>query len=178
MAQKTDSILWSKQRLLRLEDYKGKPDTSIGILAISYIGYEIIPIHKNDTITLLILNYFSPQESWFKKNSKRLTNKGTDLLKHEQGHFNINEIELRKLKKKLLSCNGLSYEEFKKQYKVLIKSYESDESKIQKQYDEETNLSRNSQKQKEWDFKFSKELILLEGYSNQVIKIPIKKNND
>lgn len=175
LAQKSDSILWSQNRPLKIMDFKALPNFSTDILALSVIGYDIKPVHNNDTVKLTIINYFSIKESWFKKESKSLSNKGANLLHHEQGHFDINEIELRKLKKKLLELKGLDFSQFKVKYLNLIKEYEILEFKIQKNYDSETNLSKNKVKQKEWSDKLKKELKDLEIYSSSIIKIPLKK---
>lgn len=73
----------------------------------------------------------------------------------------------------LMSFN--SFKQFNENYSSLIKKLELEDSQLQKQYDKETDLSRNVLKQKEWNIRIAKELKELENYSSSIIKIPLKK---
>lgn len=68
-----------------------------------------------------------------------------------------------------------SFKQFNENYSSLIKKLELEDSQLQKQYDKETDLSRNVLKQKEWNIRIAKELKELENYSSSIIKIPLKK---
>jgi Bacterial protein of unknown function (DUF922) len=83
------------------------------------------------------------------------------LLKHEQGHFDISEIWARRLNKKLQGLCGRgktvkeAEDDLKKEVDKLFDEHFKDLDKMQKDYDKETEGSRNDAKQTEWNKKIS-----------------------
>jgi hypothetical protein len=82
-----------------------------------------------------------------------------DLLEHEQAHFDLCEVYARRLRKRVEDSN----------YKLDIDNaiFEVFEAfkKRQKLYDQETNHSRNKEKQAEWLKIIANELSELDNYS-------------
>src|SRR5215831_11476620 len=104
-------IAWSPSRQLTWNDYKGTPDPNSDAAAstATYLGIE----YKMDNHHLgwKIQCSFSITRSWGR-------NKSDNVLKHEQGHFDIAEIFARKLNKKM------------KEYQFNQTTYKSDLPKI------------------------------------------------
>lgn len=174
-AQSSDTIFWNSVRNLKFEDFKSIPDTSLKTIeAVSYLGFKLPYNLKNDTIYLNIQSWFLKSKSWFSKD-KELSINDKNLLTHEQGHFGIKELQIRRFKKTIQSIVFNNFKHFSELYNLAIKNLEKEDKIMQKQYDAETNLSKNSPKQKEWNLKIAKELKELENYSSAIIKIPLKK---
>ena len=115
--------------------------------------------------------YFKKSESWFKKDSS--ANNNVVLLSHERGHFDLAEIEIRKLRKKLLEMH-LNRQNAESMIKQAATETLAEEQTISDLYDKETNFSTNKEKQKEWEQKIKKQLQELSAYANTVIKVPLK----
>lgn len=173
-SQNSDTLFWNKTNKLKYDDFKSNADT-INFKNIFAYSMLVSPINwygKNDTIYIKIKNGFIKQQSFFIRGNK---NEDDNLLSHEQGHFNIQEIELRRFIKALFSVTYQNYNQFRDYYTKQLTLYKERKKIVQKQYDSETDLSRNVVKQKEWNEKIAKELKELENYSNSIIKIPLKK---
>ncbi len=156
-AQSKDTIYWSVSRKVEWKDFKGKPDKSTNLLAMTQagIGYEVACI--NGDLKLKIYCYFNVNKSWTKERES------DELLAHEQLHFDITELYTRKLRKKLSEVAdpcGKNVKELDKIYQSNFKEC----AKAQDLYDKETNHSLNEQKQQEWEEKIAKELKELEKY--------------
>lgn len=177
MSGQNDTVIWNSKMKLKIQDFKAVPDTNKykGIRAISKIGSPIRWSVKFDTVYILAYSHFIRSMSWFVKN-KHSVQKDSLLLIHEKGHFDIREIELRKLRRELSKISATDTKVFKLYYDDLVNKFLVSESKIQKMYDTETGLSKNELKQKEWNLKIEKELKELDAYSKTIVKIPLKRN--
>jgi hypothetical protein len=161
-------IIWSKDIKLKWEDFKLELDEKSNFDAISSIGFEHEYNWKKDTVFIKLIAVFTKNKSRVKSSGKT-----DNLLQHEQTHFNIQELFARRLRRKYLTTSF-----YKKTFQIEIdKNYitiKNDMKIFDKKYDEETNLSRNKIKQKEWNEKVERELKELEGFSNTEIKILLK----
>lgn len=151
-------INWNSVHRLTWNDYKGKPDPESGAAATttSYLGIEYNFVNNN--ITYKISCLFSQGKSWG-------LHKTDHILGHEQGHFDITEIFARKLNKKTgeYKFNKNTYQQdLQKIYKDIIDEKET----VQSQYDNETDYSRNKDKQAEWLKKIAKMLDDLKDYDD------------
>jgi hypothetical protein len=152
--QDEDLIKWSADRKLRWTDYLAEPDSRSGAAASTstQIGFEY---HVRDNnLTYAISCKFSKTKSWGRY-------KNDYILSHEQGHFDIAEIFTRKLVKALkeYSFNASTY---KNDLRKIYSDTMRDKEKLQQQYDNETDYSRNKPKQEEWLKKIKK---MLEDYN-------------
>lgn len=159
-AQERVDTIKSFERKLKLSDFKAKPDETSKFSAISNISRPFKYFTKNDTLFVKIECLFICQKSWFKKIMNQ-----TRLLEHEQGHFDIAEIEVRKTKKRFID-NKDSFN--KGNFKQLINKFIEDQTNnlLQRDilYDKETKLSQNEKKQQEWSKKLKGELSSLNMY--------------
>lgn len=168
--KKDERIIWSKDRLLTWEDFKGKAPGSGPYGAITFSGIGRDFIYNNGLITLNTGAFFYPKKSWVKEKARN-----EYLLKHEQVHFDITEIYARKFRKKILEtkfkANG---DKAKKKllslYSVVYKKWRA----YQDLYDKETTFPINKAKQLEWNDRIARELKELEAYSEPEIIIKLK----
>jgi len=143
-------------RPLIWDDYKGKPDRGSEFFAYTYSefkgkvnSYRI----KGDTAFLDVeYSIELSKNSWVKKDKMSDT-----LLDHEQGHFNIGKImilELNAVLKSTTFFKNTAQDKMNSIYKDMAEK----ESKMEKQYDEETKHGNNREKQLQWN-KFIKDKL-------------------
>lgn len=135
-------IKWSGNRKLQWKDYLSEPDNNSDAAASTStrIGFEYHIRDNNLTYTLSC--NFSKTKSWGR-------HKNAYILSHEQGHFDIAEIFTRKLAKELSEYKFKS-SSYKSDLKNIYTDVMQDKEKFQQQYDDETDYSRNDEKQAEW----------------------------
>lgn len=158
-AQSKDTIYWNANRKLTWEDFKGRPDKTTNLLAMTQagIGYEVAC--NNGDLKLKIYCYFNVKKSWTKETGS------DDLLRHEQVHFDITELYTRILRKKvseLIDPCGKDIKELDKAYSSIFKAC----ADRQDDYDRESEHSLNDAQQKIWEEKIASELKALEKFAS------------
>jgi hypothetical protein len=168
--KKDDKIVWSKEQKLTWEDFKGKPKSSSPFEAITNSGILPNYEYKNGVIKFAIISRFNPKKSWVKSKDRLI------LLDHEQLHFDITELYVRKFKKRLSETKFKSNpDKIKKQFYVIYDEIAEEKKSYQGLYDEETDFSRDEEKQKEWLKKIAQELSELEEYANPELIVDLNK---
>jgi hypothetical protein len=160
-----ETIVWQEGRLLTWDDFKGKPAQRNSVASTSYdIEHQVI--FHSSSATVIIRSIFFPQLSW-----KRKGRNDEDILKHEQGHFDIAEIFARKLRVKArrLSCGNAT--ELDSKLKTITEKCEEEMDKFQDTYDRETDHSRNGDAQRKWNDSLKKELDRSYASRSQAILI-------
>lgn len=167
--QQPPSIPWSETRKLGWGDFKARPDPSSANAAMTN---SIINIEFNFDETSLdytINCRFDKNRSWVKVRT-------IPVLQHEQGHFDIAEIYARKLAREMsgYKFNPVTVkDDVNNIYDRIMKVYQQE----QQQYDQQTDFSRNKEKQAEWLNRIAADLKSLQafaGYGKQQL-ITIKK---
>jgi len=128
-------LLWS--------DFKGKPD-SRGV-ALSYTQINFETNYSDGRYSFVIYSQFLPYKSF-------TTTAKEKILKHEQLHFDITELMVRKMRRLLVGVND--EKESNAIYAQTIKEWEE----MQQQYDRETNNSINQERQAKWEIAISNSL--------------------
>lgn len=156
-----DTIEWSDARKLAWTDFKAKPQSFIDAAALTSsgisIGYEFD--ESINKYKVIVTAFFTPSESWVKADGKN-----NYVLNHEQQHFNITELYVRKMRKAIAESNftsGNISTVVNKIYKQYMKEWDT----VQKQYDAETKHSIIEKKQEEWNIKIAKWLKEFQNYS-------------
>lgn len=154
---KEDPIAWSGVRRLTWNDFKATPDpkSSNAALTSSKISFKYSQSGANFRYSIAC--EFDRNASWGKV-------KTAPILAHEQGHFDISEIHARKLHKALKLYN-LNEATLAKDVSAMYQKVMEDQNVMQSEYDNETNFSRNAEKQLIWLEKIKKELERLEEYA-------------
>lgn len=155
----SDIIYWSDTTKLKWVDFKKTNNKRTFLAATSVLGIEMkMKISNGKVCEYYFLPYFSRNESWSNSDDNY-------LLKHEQLHFDIEEIFARKMRKKAI--------ELKLKNKILKRSdlnkiyryFNSQKKEAQEKYDIETNHSRINYKQNQWNTKVAKELDELKNFN-------------
>lgn len=155
----TDNYLtWNSKRKLTWKDFKAAvPAVTRGASASTATQLHFSYSVRAGNITYDLNSFFNPEKSWVKDK--------TDLiLGHEQGHFDIAEIYIRKLYKALQEYT-FDKKTYKKDLQDIYRQVAKDKDVFQNEYDAETNHSINVAKQKEWEEKIKGILKELEPYA-------------
>ena len=169
-----DIVTWSKDYSLEWSDFKANINTSAFEDSSSNIKYHHTwTVHSEmigDEIYFLISNVqlttqFLRHLSWV-----RLQNASLDLLRHEQGHFDLAETlrplfveqienKFKDLKFHTRGKNEEQRKQFAREDSSLMLAKELEKCfdtlvDARKKYDEETTFGQNLSKQKEYDEKF------------------------
>jgi hypothetical protein len=153
-------IEWSANRPLTWADFQGEPKERSRHKAVTDSGMSIGFSCNEGIPNVTVRTYFHPEESWTK------TTESDALLVHEQLHFDITELFVRKLRKQLDAlgpdCNRVN-KHIQDYYDRNYQAY----ANYQEQYDKETNHSIDEKRQKEWEMRVAKELKALEAFSSK-----------
>jgi len=172
----TNTLVWSHDSFLRWSDFNAEPNTAAFEDSHSVIKYRYTWTVNSDeierNIIFFIENIQLSVEFYHDLSWVRLSQATDDLLKHEQGHFDLAELvkreNLEKLKNKFhekqFPTRGKN-EEQRKQFakedsgKLIAEEVEKLEvilSQRRKEYDEQTNFGQNLEKQLEYNSTFDK----------------------
>jgi hypothetical protein len=156
-------IAWTQHRKVSWLDFKAPPPKEPKDAASTF--YIIRPRYKTvqDSIEVSIVAYFSTYQSWV------LDSSHTSLLNHEQRHFDLAEIQARKLRHYVSGWKGGG--DF---HKFLLEGHDSINKlcdKLQDKYDEETNHSKNEPSQGKWNNKIDSLLKVYDKYESTLVKI-------
>ncbi len=162
-AQKTEVIKWNDEKLV-WADFKGKADKKASVSAMSFVGisYSFASLNKKVT-EVEVFASFDKQKSWTKSDA-------IELLAHEQLHFDIVEVYVRKIRKfaqEAFDRNQRSQQYITKQ----ITKLQSEYKKTQTKYDSETKHGIVKDKQKKWQVDVEKQLNELRSYQNPIVKL-------
>ena len=159
-------IDWQENRRLSWSDFEGQVNrqSEAAALTSTYLGFQYRV--KNNVFTYNIACRFAKKRSWG-------LIKNDWILNHEQGHFDISELYARYLHEAIAEY-PLDLKNLKSDLDQLYQEYMEYKEEFQNQYDEETNFSRNKEKQIEWSNKINDLLLEMEdfaGYNNPQPKI-------
>lgn len=148
----------NKNRLLTWDDFTGKPDKSSSHAANTYwnLNYSFQRISfKGDTAKVTGFSVkleLNENLSWVKQ--EKQTN---NLLKHEQGHFDIGLICQLEIIKQFNSTVFFKTD-FQNKIQTIFTAALDKYSQIGIKYDEETDHSKNQASQDNWNVFFDREL--------------------
>jgi hypothetical protein len=147
------------------QNFKGTPEAASPGFAQSYISVGLDSEVKNTgrkdgtyEARIFDITYkvtFVEEKSWWKDKTKN-----GDLLKHEQGHFDLAEAKARELnsrKQKIIESlkgEGATPDEalagLHEKLNAHVKDYWGELTEMSDRYDNETDYGKNKEKQKEW----------------------------
>jgi hypothetical protein len=162
-AQSTPRILkWDQHPALNWTDFQGRPRRNTGEpSAITDTGFRVQLECREATLDIRVDAEFYTSSSWVKP-----PRKSPELLRHEQGHFDLTELYARKMRKAIreasIACKDDRQAEAagKKIFNQLDQQWEQAE----KQYDASTSDGTNLIKQKDASERISKELAEFAPY--------------
>ncbi len=141
-------IKWDKNRPLTWDDFKGEPDMHSPHDAVTYcdVNYTYHVEHPSDSVylvTVTLNSWFDCQRAWA---VKRMENE--DVLKHEQVHFDIHELYMRKLAAAYKAARFTV--DYRREVKWIFDDVIREARAAQAKYDEQAEHSRNANLQLYW----------------------------
>lgn len=153
-------IKWRDNTPLTWQDFRGTPapGNPYGATANTGISYGFKYAKAGDQVDLTfeVFCYFDKNGSWSKKEKQTPT-----LLKHEQLHFDIAELQASKLRKAFASATFT--DNYQEEIKRIFDAHMKALIEMQKQYDIESDHSMNREKQAEWEALVRAELEKTKG---------------
>lgn len=143
-----EEINWEEGSRLNWSDFKGQPDPQSDAAAITASGISFsYSIEKSNRkgirFTTKVGAHFYPEHSWYKENDVN-----AHILAHEQLHFDITELNVRKFRKRLSQIKAVENIVEVLQKEEVRANQELAE--MQNKYDLESNYSINKNIQEEW----------------------------
>lgn len=151
-----DVLKWEENVQLTWSDFKGKPTKLGDVVALTASGISLGFSIEEKNGEAVGFNYkaeahFYPKRSWVHQKKASVP-----ILKHEQLHFDITELHVRKLRKSIGDLKLSKH--LKKDLNNTYKNINKDMNVMQKTYDLETNHSRDTIAQTLWKNRVDKAL--------------------
>jgi hypothetical protein len=150
-------IPWTSEQRLSWEDFQCEPKKGTDAVASTSTSLGIAYQMQNGKLFFHITCNFSKIKSWGLM-------KTDYILAHEQGHFDITEVFARKLNEALENYE-FNKRTFKTDINDIYQSIVKQKEEYQKQYDEESDHSRNRKVQYDWLEKIQKLLDETEPFA-------------
>jgi hypothetical protein len=100
LGQSSPDYTWPQHPRLTWDDFKASPPKSTSYpSAVSDTGFKYQLVCKNGMLDIDAAAFFSPSGSWVRPDGKT-----PELLRHEQGHFDMAEVYARRLSKAVLDA--------------------------------------------------------------------------
>ncbi len=148
-------IIWTENQKLTWNDFRGKAQPSANFVASTNSGisfhYSFSLKDNNINVEYTVESFFYPEESWFHPEKV-----SEYILKHEQTHFDISELYARILRKKLSERNFSK--KVKSEIEAIYRKTEQERRAAQAKFDAETDHSRNTQKEMQWENHIAQQL--------------------
>jgi len=145
-----DHIIWHKARKLTWNDFKGKApsDTPVAALTASGISYSFSSYENGDEMAIryVVTANFYPSRSWYQARYA-----SSNVLAHEQLHFDITELFARKFRQRLDAARFTK--NIKAEVQEIFQQINRELGEYQDRYDLETNSSRLLDRQRQWELK-------------------------
>lgn len=160
-----DTIIWSDNVKLTWDDFKGEKNIETEAVAVTASGitfaYKVKKANgKIIDFTTNIEAHFYPHKSWVVKELA-----DDYILAHEQLHFDITELHVRKFKKQIGTVKAS--QKLGNELDRLHRNINKELALMQNQYDKESNNSINKDVQEKWSLLIPKELKKLEAFKTK-----------
>jgi hypothetical protein len=160
-----EKMIWQKSRRLTWNDYKGKKQKRFAAASTVYSMYRKIYVNADKNIMASVKAVFYPKDSW----------KGNylddALLAHEQRHFDIVELYVRKFRKQLSEIKVKDEKDAQQKLDSLHALIDKDMDAYQDKYDEDTDYSMAHDEQQSWIQKIDAAIDSLVAYQNTEVKL-------
>ncbi|MEJ7737478.1 MAG: DUF922 domain-containing protein [Chitinophagaceae bacterium] len=153
-----DYIQWNAMQRLSWIDFQAVPPQGATNAALTSSSILMRFSTNGKTLDFHISCQFDKQSSWGRV-------KNDHILSHEQGHFDIAEIHARKLNKELRAYK-VNKSQVSRDVNSIYQHVMQELTRMQMQYDQETDYSRKFPEQKSWIVKIDSYLEGLKGFSN------------
>jgi uncharacterized protein DUF922 len=160
-----DAILWSQRRRLSWSDFRAVP--SIGDYPSAVTSYVLMYTStcESNVFTSRVDAAFVPRQSWVKTSVLLLGPQSRRALQHEQTHFDLAEIDARRIRRALASL-ATPCEMSSDERNAVVARFIQEDGEIQERYDRESGHGIDAERQREWESTVSSQLAALARYGN------------
>jgi hypothetical protein len=160
-----NTISWRDNYKLQWHNFKGEPKQNTDVVAVTASGITFGYSVKTSNSKIISFSssveaHFYPKKSWYHKERA-----DTYILAHEQLHFDITELHVRKLRK-LIAQLEVS-QNLRNLLNQLHQNSNAELAEMQNKYDTESNNSINKDSQTKWILFVKKELQRYEVYKSK-----------
>jgi len=170
-AFQTDGYLdWNERRKLTWSDFQAEPPVQSAHAALTNSGINLDLRLENKEFNVKVHARFNPDKSWKRKDIEN----SEYLLAHEQLHFDLTELYVRKLRKAFLTRR---WKENENVYAIFNELYQSNQTllwKVQDVYDAETEHSINREAQAKWSGAVADSLEMFNEFKQPEIRFFIE----
>jgi hypothetical protein len=159
---------WDEHKVITWDDFKkvrklsGNEAAKIHVATSSSFEYE------DGYLVVEVRTFMDPSRSFVLKDEE------TDhLLLHEQLHFDIQEITARKIRKRIQD-GTYKFNSLSRDLNKIIKEELREGSKMQSDYDKESEHSINVEKQKEWEEHIKEMFIEYKEYKDYAFRVKVE----
>ena len=156
-----EKIEWTKDYQLQWSDFKATTASGNGFVASTSSGiafsYSYREVNGEKNIKVNVTCNFYPQKSWYSKKDA-----SDYILKHEQTHFDISELHKRIFNKRIDETQFS--DDMKKELEVLFYQIEDERVAMQRKFDNESDHSKNNEKELEWEAYVAQQLVAYERW--------------
>lgn len=132
---------------------------------------SVLNIDGKRVLQIILSNRFDYENSWMLKSEIH----NVDLLKHEQGHFDLNEIYTRKMFQQFKNFRFTN--DFRNEIYTIMQAVNNELKQVQQIYEKETAYGTNKDGQSKWSDKIATELASIPSYKDQKIDQVLPSNN-
>ena len=153
-----DVIEWSSERRLSRADFKGRVPSAAGNASMSRLSIDLSWGCEADELVASARATFDPSQSWWRPASanvwsaeRRGAHRDSQLLEHEQVHFDLTEIFARRIRKRFHELKDACGEPGgADSVRDDIERINRDLQDTQRRYDRETGHGTNGVAQLRW----------------------------
>ena len=160
-----DSILWSAERRLRWSDFLARPQlNTIAAAMTSYVLQYEADCDAN-VFSFRVVSAFLPERSWVKGELLMRAGQSDQALRHEQTHFDLSEVHVRKIRRALVEMSdpcGRTEQARDAVVGAIIK----EDGDAQFRYDRETGHGSLESAQRQWDAEVARQLSGLSRFGS------------
>lgn len=163
----SDTLLWSNQRL-QWSNFKGRYDTATyNKNHFATTLWKLTYFHRRNSKTrqveVIAYAWFDGRRSWVRPTQR--TN--TALLLHEQGHFDLAEILVRKFKKQIAQTTFSNTAAYADSLQTIFSELLAETNEQQERYDAETDYGERPIPQRRWQNYIATTLAELAAYADK-----------
>lgn len=158
------AIVWSAPRRLTWSDFAGEPDSGSGAAALTTYLLSWQAGCDRDGFSFRVASAFLPDQSWVKPAVLERPAESRRALGHEQTHFDISEVQARKMRRalsRLVTPCTLTEEQLAAAIDPIVR----EDADLQGRYDRETDHGLDVPQQVRWDDDVRRELEALGRYA-------------
>jgi hypothetical protein len=155
-AQSGADLTWTERPALTWDDFKAQPPKSVTYpSALSDTGFKYQLVCRNAMLDVDAGAFFSPSGSWVQPSAKN-----GELLKHEQGHYDMAELYALRLRKALSDAKIKCDDKAKANTagEKMVGEFQRDWQNAERQYEEDTRYGTDLAKQSAASTKIAAEL--------------------